>query len=148
MKGWVEMTIAGRSWAVSMGVLAVVGPAGPALAKMTQYECRFAQESAGGGGWIPEILVLTEDDATGEILAFDPIIKHFVGTPIAVRLSERTKVRSTFRWELETQNRGQSSRMTYTFSYFSDGKPARMSAQPGGYDNKWKGEGTCKLTQG
>lgn len=42
-----------------------------------------------------EILILTDDDVKGEIMVFDPIIKHFVGNPIDARLSGRTKVRST-----------------------------------------------------
>ena len=54
-------------------------------------------------------------------------------------------MRVTYVWDLETRNKGQSSRFTYTLSYYRDGRPATMSALPGGYDNKWTGDGTCKV---
>ena len=132
----------------AVGLILAAGVTAPAFAKVTQYECRFAQERARGGGWIPEMLILTEDDQSGEIIVFDPVIKHFIGTPIPAELSARTKVRSTYRWEVDIQNRGQAARMIYTFSYTSDGRPARVTAQPGGYDNSWSGDGTCKVSAG
>jgi hypothetical protein len=137
-----------RSFLAATGILLAAGVTGPALAKVTQYECRFPQETARGGGWIPEMLILTEDDKTGEIIVFDPVIKHFIGTPIPAELSARTKVRSTYRWEINYDNRGQSGRMIYTFSYTSDGRPARITGQPGGFDNSWSGDGTCKVSAG
>ena len=134
--------------AAGLAILAVLAAAQTASAKITKYECRFEQSKARGGGWIPEILIVTDDDRTGEILAYDPIIKHFAGKPIAARRSAETKVRVTFVWELETRVKDQSPRMTYTMSYFRNGQPAKMRAQPGGYDNTWSGEGTCKLSKG
>lgn len=129
-------------------VMAVGGTCMPAAAKITQYECKFPYESARGGGWIPEILILTDDDAKGEVIVFDPVIKHFVGNPIEAKISGRSTVRSTYKWELNYRNRGQGGRMTYTFSHFADGKPAIIKAAPGGYDNSWSGEGTCKVSKG
>ncbi|MBN8632488.1 MAG: hypothetical protein J0L76_16745 [Rhodobacterales bacterium] len=133
---------------VAAGLLAVVGDLTPAVAKTTQYECRFEYESGRGGGWIPEMLILTDDDVKGEIVVFDPIIKHFVGSPIPARLSARTKVRSTYTWEVVFRNKGQGGRMIYTLSHFSNGQPAKMKAEPGGFDNSWSGEGTCKVSKG
>jgi hypothetical protein len=135
---------------VTVAVLAALGLCGmaaPALAKITQYECRFAYEKARGGGWIPEIVVVTDNEATGEIIAFDPLIRHFVGNPIAARRSSQSAARVTYVWTLDARNKGQSSRMTYTLSYFANGQPARMRAQPGGYDNTWSGDGSCKLSR-
>jgi hypothetical protein len=117
-----------------------------ASAAITQYECRFSQERSRSGGWIPEIIVVTENSATGEILAFDPVIQHFIGNPIPVRLSAETKARKTFTWEINTRNRGQAARMKYTLSYFTGTKAAKMRAQPGGYDNSWEQDGACKVT--
>ncbi|MBL9064349.1 hypothetical protein [Tabrizicola sp.] len=134
--------------AVAVGLLAIVGALNPAAAKITQYECKFPYEAARGGGWIPEILILTDDDVKGEIMVFDPIIKHFVGNPIDARLSGRTKVRSTYTWELVFRNKGQGGRMIYTFSYFSNGQPAKMKGEPGGYRGNWSAEGTCKVSKG
>jgi hypothetical protein len=132
----------------AIGMVSVFATAAPAFAAVTQYECRFDQDRAQGGGWIPEMLILTEDEGTGEIVVFDPVIKHFIGTPIEARLSDRTKARSTYKWEIETRNKGQSTRMVYTLSYRSSGNRATMSALPGGYDNKWRAEGTCKVSKG
>lgn len=142
------MRLAGRIGAVVGAILGVMPVASPALAGITQYECRFTQEPARGGGWIPEMLVLTDDDKTGETMVYDPIIKHFVGVPIKAKLEARTKSRSTFSWEVKIEVRGQHSRMAYTFSHLSNGKPARMTARPGGYDNSFSGEGTCKVSKG
>ncbi len=133
---------------VGLAVFIWIGVAGIASAKITQYECRFEQSRSRGGGWIPEILVITEDSKTGAILAFDPIIKTFVGKPIPARRSAESKVRVTFVWDVEARVKTQSPRMSYTMSYFRNGLPAKMRAQPGGYDNTWTGEGTCKVSGG
>ena len=130
---------------IGLGLLAVLETTQTAMAKVTQYDCKFEQSRARGGGWIPEILIVTDDDKSGEIIAYDPIIKHFVGKPIPARRSAQTKARVTYVWDLETRVRDQASKMTYTFSYFSNGQPAKVRAQPGGYDNVWAGEGTCKV---
>ena len=134
--------------AVAVGLLAIVGALNPAAAKITQYECKFPYEVARGGGWIPEILLLTDDDVTGEITVFDPVIKHFIGTPIQGKLDARTKARSTYKWEVRTEVRGRYARMAYTFSYRSNGQAANISARPGGYDNSFSADGTCKVSKG
>lgn len=135
-------------YAVAVAFLAISGAFDPVAAKITQYECEFVYEQARGGGWIPELLILTDDDEKGEIIVYDPVIKHFVGNPIEARLSGRTKARSTYTWEFSYRNRGQGGRMIYTFSYFNDGHHATMRGSPGGYDNSWTGEGTCKVSKG
>jgi len=128
--------------------LAIVGALNPASAKITQYECKFLQEAGRGGGWIPEMLILTDDDVKGEIMVFDPVIKHFVGNPIKAKLLARTNVRSTYKWEVKIEAGGDQPRMAYTLSYRSNGQPATMSARPGGYDNSFTADGTCKVSKG
>jgi len=135
-------------YAVAVGLMAVCGAFQPAAAKITQYECKFPGESARSGGWIPDMLILTEDDVKGEIMVFDPLIKHFIGTPIKAKLSARTKVRSTYSWEVKMENKGKHTRMAYTLSYRSNGQPATMSARPGGYRDSFSAEGTCKVSKG
>ena len=129
-----------------LAVLAMIGSAETASAKITQYDCKFEQSRARGGGWIPEILIITDNDKSGEIIAYDPIIKHFVGKPIPIRRSGETKARVTYVWDLETRVKDQAPKMTYTFSYFRNGQPTKMRVQPGGYDNVFAGEGTCKVS--
>lgn len=142
------MSIRAAMATAGLAALTILGAAGMASAKITQYECKFEQGQSRGGGWISEILIITDDDRTGEILAYDPVIKNFVGKPIPARRSAETKARVTFVWDVDIRVKGQSSRMTYTMSYFRNGQPAKMRAQPGGYDNTWTGEGTCKVSAG
>jgi hypothetical protein len=133
------LAMAGLSLAATLGLSA------PVAAKVTIYDCSFEFSRSRGGGWIPQQLILTDNDQNGEILAYDNVIKDFVGKPIPARRSAQTAARVTYVWKLEARNKGQSSLMTYTFSYLNNGQPAKMRAQPGGYDNVWTGEGTCKV---
>ncbi|QYK43366.1 MAG: hypothetical protein KF887_09865 [Paracoccaceae bacterium] len=122
-----------------------------AAATVTQYQCKFATGTARDGNWIPTQLVLNHNAATGEIIVFDPVIKHFVGAPIAATLSGQTAARSTYTWTVDARrglSERQQARMVYTFSYYSNGRPARMTAAPSGYDNQWTGEGTCQAKRG
>jgi len=138
-----------KQLAVTCGGLALgLALVQPVAANVTQYECRFEQERKRGGGWIPEMLVLTHDDQSGEIVVFDPIIQYFVGAPIPARMTDESSARVTFRWEVATQNRGQAARMIYDFTHYTDGRGAKMKALPGGYDNAWSGDGSCKVTAG
>lgn len=134
--------------AVGFSCLSVLASAEMAAAKITKYECSFPQSKARGGGWVPEILIITDNDKSGEIIVFDPVIKYFVGKPITARRSGETKARVSYVWEYWTNNKGQSSRVTYSFSYFRNGQPAKIRVQPGSYDNTWSGEGTCKVAAG
>ena len=81
--------------ALAFGLMAICGAVQPALAKITQYECRFPQEIPRGGGWIPTMLILTEDDVKGEIIVFDPLnreqirqIVQLLMNDISVRMDE------------------------------------------------------------
>lgn len=125
--------------------LAASFSSGAATAKTTQYECTFDGRD---NGWIPRQLVLTDNEATGKILVNDPIINTYVGTPIEAALNKRTKARVTYSWTIRTKSKsGQYADMRYTFSYFSNGLPAKIAARPGGYDNSFTGDGSCKVTQ-
>lgn len=119
--------------------------AAPAAAAVTTYECTFPQERARGGGWIPEVVAIADDPAKGTVSVYDPIIRHFAGAPIPAERSEETRARIGFRWQLSTRNKGQAAVMLYRLTYFKDGRPAKMLVQPGGYDNQWSGEGTCRI---
>jgi hypothetical protein len=131
-------------------VMAAFAP-GIAQAASTIYDCKFATGTARDGNWIPTVLVLRHDTATGKVVVFDPIIKHFIGNPIDARLSEETSQRRTFTWVVDARNtpsERQSARMAYWLNYYVNGRPARMIAKPSGYDNEWTGDGTCVARQG
>jgi len=135
-----------RTSAFTVGLAVLLGSAPlAAVAKVTQYECKFAQERR-GGGWVPEVVYILVDDSAGTIEAYDPIIDAFVGNPIPAKMTGDTDVRKTFSWKLQFKNKGQGGIMDYTLTYFADGRPAKMSAKPGGYDNRWGGEGSCSVS--
>jgi len=118
----------------------------PVAAAGTLYDCAFEQMRSRGGGWIPERLVLVHDPATGKVEVLDPIIKYYVGTAIEGAVSSETGQRIGFAWTLRTKDSAnQTYPMFYRFTFYKDGRPAQMRAQPGGYDNSWSGSGTCKL---
>lgn len=130
--------------------LSIVAPVA-AQAAVTIYDCKFATGTARDGNWIPTVLVLRHDTTTGKIVVFDPIIKHFIGTPIDARLAEETAQRTMFSWVVDARNtprENQAARMLYRLNYYRNGRPARMVASPSGYDNEWTGDGTCTLRKG
>ncbi len=131
---------------IGTALVCMVVMTGAAAAKTSRLECSFPQKSARGGGWVPEILVIEDDASKPAATVFDPLIRHFIGTPIDAARGEETRARITYSWKFTSQNKGQSAVMRYRLTYFKDGRPATIDAQPGGYDNKWSGEGSCKLT--
>jgi hypothetical protein len=137
-----------RQTVLTLGFLALVmcGTTTQASAKITQYECRFEESRARGGGWVPSLVYITENDQSGEMLVYDPIIEHFYDKPIATKLTSETKSRKTFTWEVNARNKGQSARFFYTLTYYKNGQPAKLRAHPGGYDNSFNGQGSCKVT--
>ena len=126
--------------------LAVIGLASVAAqAESVLYDCSFEQMGSRGGGWIPERLYVLHDRDAGSVEVVDPVIKHFVGAPIKGEVSRETAQRIGFFWTLKVKDpANQQYPMFYRFTYYKDGRPAQMSAQPGGYDNSWSGSGTCK----
>ena len=132
-----------------MAVVVLLGAASVVQAEGVRYDCKFNTGNARDGNWVPEVLVLQHDVKSGKVTVFDPVIKHFTGVPITGRLSTETKARSEFSWDLRVRTpAGGDSVMGYTFVYYKDGRPAKMRAEPRGYDNRFSGEGTCALSRG
>lgn len=126
--------------------------AAPAAAADTlRYDCKFATGTKRDGNWIPSVLILHHDRGTGRVIVFDPVIKHFVGSPIEARLESENAARRSFAWSFDTRaggGRNQTARMGYRMTWYADGRPVRMRAVPSGYDNDFDSEGACKLTPG
>lgn len=132
---------------LAVGVVLAAVMALPADAAVTAYECTFAYERARGGGWVPSVVVIEDDPARSTATVFDPVIRHFVGTPIPARRGQETRARITFSWTYTARNRGQAPVMLYRLTYYKDGRPAAIQAKPGGYDNEWTGSGTCRVAR-
>jgi hypothetical protein len=123
----------------------------PAAAAFTQYDCTFPPGGARHGNWVPAQLVLRHDGRTGQIVVFDPIIRHFHGAPLPARAAEATAARVSYLWTVELRGlpgRAGSATMDYRLSYFRNGRPARMTAVPRGFDSSFTGEGACRVTTG
>ena len=135
--------------AAGLGLLTALGATATAQAASIRYNCSFDTGNARDGNWVPAVLVLQHDTTSGKVTVFDPVIKHFTGVPINGQMTTETKARTEFSWDLNvrTQN-GADSRMAYTFVYYKDGRPAKVRAEPRGFDNRFSGEGTCKLSRG
>lgn len=129
------------------GCIAAVLAAMPAAAAVTRYECNFPENGRLGGGWVPTVVVVQDDDRTGKIMVFDPLIKNFVGVPIEARRGDETVARVTFVWTLETRVKQQAAKMTYRLTHYRNGRPATVKVLPGGYDNSFSGDGTCKVSK-
>ncbi len=131
------------AWRVAAAGFLVVCLAVPAAAA-TRYQCTFDGDNKRGGNWVPSFLVV--EDEGEKVIVYDPIIKQFVGQPIGARRSADTKGRVTYVWQVETRVKQQSTLMTYRLTYYRAGGRASMTVEPGGYDNSFSGDGTCKVS--
>ncbi len=117
-------------------------------AEKVVFDCDFASGTARDGNWVPTKLYILKLQGKGVLFAYDPVIETFVGDPIPVAMIDESKARITYGWDVVAKDsRSQSFTMVYRFTYFRNGLPAKMAAQPGGFDNTWSGEGRCKASE-
>lgn len=129
------------------GVLLLTAVA--AQAKSTRYQCEFEVGNRRDGNWVPAVLVVNHEDGAATALVYDPIIKETFGKPIEGQLGETSKVRTAFTWSLDLRDRKKTPvTMNYTFIYYNNGQPAKVTAVPAGFDNRFSGEGTCIVKRG
>lgn len=130
-------------------VYASVSVAAPKIqAEKVVFDCDFAAGTARDGNWVPKKLYILKMPGKEGLVAYDPVIETFVGNPVPVALIDRSEARITYGWDyVAKDSRSQSFRMIFRFTYFRNGLPAKMSAQPGGFDNSWSGEGRCKASE-
>ncbi len=101
--------------------------------------------------WIPEVVVVNHDEATGKVVALDPIIKHFTGGPIVGEVTTNNAKRITFKWTIKDMTAtggGQRSfvpgfRFSLTVQHATH--KASMFSTPLGYTNRDHGEGRCTV---
>jgi hypothetical protein len=117
-------------------------------AEKVVFDCDFASGTARDGNWVPSKLYIMKIIGKEGLVAYDPVIEAFVGNPVPAEMIDQSKARITYGWEYEAEDSAsQSFKMIYRFTYFRNGLPAKMSAQPGGYDNSWSEEGRCKASE-
>lgn len=114
----------------------------------TAYDCEFKQH-ADNGVWIPEQIIVGQDPETGDAVAYDPIIHHFVGHPIEVKVETDNAKRTTYIWNLKvTSGSNQKVGMTYRITIFKADLKAQMTALPVGYADNFFADGRCKRVKG
>jgi hypothetical protein len=133
---------------IGLALLALV-LAGAAEAKSTRYQCDFAVGNRRDGNWVPPVLVVNHDDGAPTALIYDPIIQNTFGKPIEGQLGDTSKVRTSFTWSLSMRDSENTPvTMNYTFIYYNNGRPAKVTVVPAGFDNRFSSEGTCVLKRG
>ncbi len=145
MDGVKSACLALATLAVAVSVLA-----GPVMAAKGDvvYECDFPAKDRRGGGWVSPKVFVVYNAAAGTAQVLDGVIQHFVGKPIAGEMTDETSRRISFVWNVKAKDpQNQPAPMRYTLTYYKDGQPAKMLVEPGGYDNRFSGSGTCKLGQ-
>lgn len=137
-----------RKWFRTATLVALFA-AGAAEAATTRYQCDFAVGNRRDGNWVPAVLVVNHVEGADTALVYDPIIKETHGKPIEGRLGETSRVRTSFTWSLNLRDRERTPvTMTYTFIYYNNGLPAKITVVPSGFDNRFSGEGTCVVKRG
>jgi hypothetical protein len=128
----------------------LVGMMGPGAAMAADlYECRIDQNSA-NGGWIPVQVIVNHNATTREVIAFDPVIKTFLGAPVTGRVEVENKKRITFNWRLKgaKDGIGQGAEFVYRLTVQKGTLAASMTAQALNYAGPFTARGTCVKTNG
>ncbi|WP_421703913.1 hypothetical protein [Aliiroseovarius sp.] len=113
------------------------------------YKCSITP--AGNGAWIPEFVVLDHDEATGDVVVLDELIKYFKDRPIEGEVSTDNAKRITYKWVLKdiTVTGGGSRNFVkgfrFTLTVQKGSLKASMFSTPIGYVNRDNGEGRCTV---
>ena len=114
-----------------------------AAAETTIYECTFAKEN----GYMMSPVVIAVEEAKKEATAADPFILHFESKPKTVSIVADKPAKRTFSWKVKIQNAsGQYTTMAYRASVIN-GRQFVMTANPLGYSNSFRGDGSCKVSK-
>ncbi len=133
------------AFCLSLAFCLALGSAAHAKDRIEALECTFVTRNA-NYGWLPEVLVVAQVPGEKTAVINDPIIQHFENAPKEVRVAEETAKRLAYRWsvDVKTVTRRQSVTMRYTLTIFKADLKAKISGHPGGYDEEFITNGTCR----
>jgi hypothetical protein len=115
----------------------------PISALATVYDCKFKVPN---GSWTPPQVIMAYDADTGEALAFDALVKEFVGKPVPAKISSQTNAKIAFSWSVKAHDgAGHTSNLVMRLAYFKATKEAQMTTVIPGYANNDTVFGSCKL---
>lgn len=107
-----------------------------------QYLCTL--KDASGRGYIPPDLLLIIS-RNGAIEAYDGIIHHYFGKPIAAEIITDNEVRTTVGWTIDNMkdNAGNYATMDFRLTVMKSDLAASMLANPLQFSNPMRGDGAC-----
>jgi hypothetical protein len=129
------------------GCIAALVLSAPLAAQASEiYNCTIRQDAA-NGNWIAEQIVADYDAAKGEVVIFDPIIKHFAGAPLKGKVEAANDKRLTFTWRLDgAESRvGEDANFIYRLTIIKKNNNASVVAQALNYAGPFSASGKCKL---
>ena len=102
---------------------------------------------AASQNWVPELVVVTHDEAKGKIIVADPVIMYFNDRqPVEGRIAVNNNKRITFNWELKASDAsGQRATMDYRMTYLRGNNTVSIQAQPLGYESGYQATGICEV---
>jgi hypothetical protein len=118
---------------------------GATQANATLLECNMRPTDT-SGGYVTELYFFEYEPGAKEATAADAIIQYYNDGPITAKLSEDTKKKTVFTWNvIMTNSTGQQTKMQYRAAYFKADKSITIRATPGGgYVGDFEARGKCK----
>lgn len=135
-------------WGAGIAFAAILAAA-PVLATDV-FECEFAEQDV-YGKWLPTVVVVEHDTATGDISVYDPLIKHFKGRPIPGKVETNNDIRISYTWKLDDMkdNRNTSASFSFRLTIRKADMGAKVSSKALGYANgAEEAPGRCKKHKG
>lgn len=136
------------TWAAVLTALGL-GCASVSHAAVTLYECQI--EAPGAMGWVPELVIIAHNTEADTVTVSDPIGFAFNDRePIAGSVLTNNDKRISFRWQVEDISAGAGTfvqRMVYRATYLRANNRMVVTGRPLPYENNFRGQGGCRVTQ-
>lgn len=110
------------------------------------YNCKIKPQRK--GDWIPSTLAINYNPKTDKVIVNDDFIMHYLGKPVAGKVVTNTDKRIAFSWILPEirDSRGQNvMRFIFKATYLKRKRRMIVTSYPSGYDNNFRGTGTCSI---
>jgi hypothetical protein len=119
----------------------------PYIAQALTLDC-VLQPTESSNGWVTDHYVFQHEPKSDKAVASDAIILHYVGNPVAARVSDDTTAKLVLSWNIQmTNSSGQMTKMQYRAAYFRSTGKITVRATPSGYSNNFEARGSCKSVQ-
>jgi hypothetical protein len=135
------------SFRLGIAVVLSLGAAAPALAQEV-FECTFPAV-ANNMNYLPEIVVIARAAGSDVATVVDPMIQHFVGGPIDVKIAAENDAKLSVSWQLMQKSIGNDYvNIAYRVSIQKSSLRASLSGKPMNFSNNFTAQGKCKHQKG